>query len=196
MAPTIHLIRHAQGFHNISPAHELMRDPLLTELGRQQCLNLKGSFPYHDKLTHFYASPLRRTLYTCALSFGFDEETLNARKIIAIPELQEVSDAPCDTGSEPSLLRQEFGDLVDLTLVREGWNVKSDAMTWVAKVAKLETRALQARLKLRELLKDLNSDAHVAVVTHGAFLHFLTGDYQGVQPSRGKPRSRNGKRRN
>lgn len=80
------------------------------------------------------ASPLRRTIYTALLSF---EPVFNrhkeagdgdAFKLIAIPEAQETSDVPCDTGSEPAALRKELveekGLPVDLGLVGEGWNSK------------------------------------------------------------------------
>lgn len=48
-------------------------------------------------------------------------------KIICIPEAQETSDVPCDTGSDPAVLKKEFVDRglpVDLSLVHEGWNSK------------------------------------------------------------------------
>jgi hypothetical protein len=46
-------------------------------------------------------------------------------KLIALPDTQETSDVPCDTGSEPEVLREEFaGKPVDLELVHKGWNNK------------------------------------------------------------------------
>lgn len=48
-------------------------------------------------------------------------------KVIAIPEAQETSDVPCDTGSDPDVLKKEFEEKklpVDLSLVKEGWNSK------------------------------------------------------------------------
>ncbi|PNY28675.1 Phosphoglycerate mutase family protein, partial [Tolypocladium capitatum] len=65
MAPTIHLVRHAQGVHNLSVENEALRDPDLTPLGEQQCAALRASFPHHARITRLAASPLRRTLRTC-----------------------------------------------------------------------------------------------------------------------------------
>lgn len=70
------------------------------------------------------ASPLRRTLYTALESFGPVFETKPDLKIIALPDLQETSDVACDTGSDPSALKEEFKSHVDLDLVQDGWNNK------------------------------------------------------------------------
>lgn len=45
-------------------------------------------------------------------------------KVIALPDIQEISDVACDTGSEPSVLKEEFKSAVDLDLVQIGWNDK------------------------------------------------------------------------
>lgn len=46
-------------------------------------------------------------------------------KLIGLPDVQETSDVPCDTGSTPQALREEFADKpVDLELVHEDWNNK------------------------------------------------------------------------
>lgn len=70
------------------------------------------------------ASPLRRTLYTALESFAPVFEANPDLKIVALPDLQEISDVACDTGSEPSVLKEEFKSGVDLDLVHEGWNNK------------------------------------------------------------------------
>ena len=48
-------------------------------------------------------------------------------KLIALPDVQETSDVPCDTGSDPGVLEKEFvekGLPVDLELLEDGWNNK------------------------------------------------------------------------
>lgn len=71
------------------------------------------------------ASPLRRTIYTALESFGPAFEAHPDMKLIALPDAQETSDVPCDTGSEPQALRKEFASQkVDLGLVQDGWNIK------------------------------------------------------------------------
>ncbi|KUJ12471.1 uncharacterized protein LY89DRAFT_208189 [Mollisia scopiformis] len=65
---TIHCIRHAQGYHNLSLTSHLLPDPSLTPLGTTQCTTLSTTFPYTTHLTHLISSLLRRTLYTTLLS--------------------------------------------------------------------------------------------------------------------------------
>lgn len=187
MPVTIHLVRHAQGLHNLCRENESIHDPRLTELGEQQCETLRAQFPHHKQVTRLFASPLRRTLQTCLLAFGYrdTEDTLQQPPVVAIPEFQEVADSPCDTGSESAVLKQEFQSLVDLHCVYDGWNSTSEWVSWPVKAEALRARATKARKVLREMLQYAGDDDHVVVVTHGAFLHFLTNDYHGVQPARG-----------
>ncbi|KAF6819306.1 phosphoglycerate mutase family protein [Colletotrichum sojae] len=177
MVVQIHLVRHAQGFHNLCVENEALRDPLLTDLGKQQCADLRAAFPHHDRLTHLVASPLRRTLETCLLGFSTDEAPKN--KVISLPELQEVSDAPCDTGSAIAEVEPEFRERgVDFSRVPEDWTEKqSEKSPWEPTLAKLEVRAREARRKLREIAA---GGGDVVAVTHGGFLHFLTTDFHGI----------------
>ncbi|KAI0142858.1 phosphoglycerate mutase-like protein [Xylariaceae sp. FL1272] len=183
MAPIIHLVRHAQGYHNLSTENQWIKDPDLTKHGEQQCADLCKAFPYHDKITHLVASPLRRTLYTCKLSFAPVVES--GKKILALPDAQEVSLYPCDVGSDLDILKQEIGDFVDFHLVQPGWNDKSPESKYYPDPQKLEARARDARLALREIAKEADSDAHIVLVTHGGILHFLTEDWQGIAIGRG-----------
>ncbi|KAK8014076.1 hypothetical protein PG990_007372 [Apiospora arundinis] len=183
MAPVIYLVRHAQGYHNLSKENEQLRDPDLTELGKQQCADLCKRFPFHDKITHLVASPMRRTIYTCLLSFA---PVAEAGKIItALPDAQEVSLQPCDHGSDPSKLKAEFGDKVDFSLVPEGWNDKSPKSKYYPDPKLLAARARDARLWLRDLVREAGDDAQVVLVTHGGILHFLTGDWDGYSTGSG-----------
>lgn len=116
---------------------------------------------------------------------------MRAGKVVtALPAVQEISPLPCDTGSDVGRLREEFGGgkqggEVDLGMVGEGWNDKTGEGSLYAPVmARLEERAREARVWLRGLGREVGAkgegegeDAHVVVVTHGGFLHFLTGDW-------------------
>jgi broad specificity phosphatase PhoE len=172
MAITIHLVRHAQGFHNLTEINQQIPDPYLTPLGKEQCSTLCSLFPYHDRITHLVASPMRRTLQ-------------------AQPLVQEVSMLPCDTGSEPEVLQAEFGAWGDFGLVEKGWNDKtSPGSRWAPAVEALEERARAARVWLRELgrkgvAEGVADHADVVVTTHGGFLHFLTQDWDGMDFARG-----------
>ncbi|TVY59116.1 putative phosphatase SPAC5H10.03 [Lachnellula cervina] len=182
MAKTyLHLVRHAQGYHNLTTANHTLPDPSLTPLGESQCATLAQTFPHHALITHLVASPLRRTIYTCLLSFP--HEVASGKKVLALPELQETSDLPCDTGSDPKKLLEEFGrdGKVDLSLVHEGWNSKKGK--WSPSASAIESRAREARLYLRtlgtEAVAKTNEDQHIVVVTHGGYLHYFTEDWDG-----------------
>ncbi|KAI0382130.1 phosphoglycerate mutase-like protein [Hypomontagnella monticulosa] len=183
MAPIIHLVRHAQGYHNLSVENQQLSDPDLTPLGETQCAELCKKFDAHDKITHLVASPLRRTLYTCLHSFA--PVVQSGKKVIALPDAQEVSNLPCDTGSEPCKLKEEFASRVDLHLVQEGWNNKERGSKYYPAPAKLEARSRAVRLWLRELANKAGEDSQIVLVTHGGILHFLTEDWDGVKIERG-----------
>lgn len=203
MSTYVHLVRHAQGYHNLSYANHALPDPNLTPKGEEQCAELCKNFPFQDKITHLVASPMRRTLYTCLLSFKpavYDAETNpSGKKVLAISELQEVSNLPCDIGSDLSKLKEEFGPKgnVDLGRLREGWNDKSFGGPNFPTMANLEARAKSSRRQIRELaleyLKDKKKEGepnedgeiHIVVVTHGGFLHFLTQDWDGMKANVG-----------
>jgi broad specificity phosphatase PhoE len=181
----IHCVRHAQGFHNLNVANHVLPDPSLTPLGESQCRALSSvfaaSFSSPPKITHLVASPMRRTLYTALLSFP--EQIKAGLKVIALPEIQETSDLPCDTGSAPEKLRREFSEgmyegKVDLSLVHEGWN--SNTGRWSPASHAIEARARDARVFLLNLSKENNEkgeDREIVVVTHGGYLHYFTEDW-------------------
>ncbi|KAI0816192.1 phosphoglycerate mutase-like protein [Xylaria sp. FL0064] len=183
MAPVIHLVRHAQGYHNLSAENQWIRDPDLTDLGKQQCEALCKNFPYHDKITHLAASPIRRTILTCQYSFA--PAVKAGKKIVAVQDAQEVSLYPCDVGSDVEALKKEFGDLVDFRFLTEDWNKKTPDSKYYPDPQKLEARACKTRLWLRDIVKEAGDDAHVVLVTHGGILHFITENWSGIDPGRG-----------
>ena len=149
-----------------------MPDPLLTPFGETQCAHLASAFPNHTTVDLLVCSPLRRTIYTTTLGFKPDIQR-GVVPIIALPEVQETSDVPCDTGSAPAVLRKEFaGKPVDLSRVTEGWNSKTGR--WASEPEAIEKRAREARLWLRS-----RPEREIVLVTHGGFLHWLTEDWQG-----------------
>jgi len=165
----IHFIRHAQGYHNLSYANQAIHDPLLTPFGEQQCKLLARTFPYSGEIDGLVASPLRRTVYTALLSFPESNVP-----VILLPELQETSDQPCDTGSTRAELEKEFmGKNVSFGLVVDGWNSKKGK--WGSERSMIEERAKIARQWLMA-----RPEKHIAVVTHGGILHHLTEDWIGI----------------
>lgn len=143
MSPIVHCIRHAQGVHNIANTGNYnIRDPILTPLGEQQCRDFAAKFPFHDQIELIVTSPLRRAISTALLSFAPEIE--RGVKVVAMSELQEVGDMPCDTGSELSVVMQEYRSLpVDFSFVEEGWEKKVGAFVGhVAAAHPLEKHAI------------------------------------------------------
>ena len=160
MPPIVHCVRHAQGYHNLNNANHAIRDPLLTAFGEDQCRLLAQKFPYHDNIDCFVASPLKRTLYTALLGFGQDIDK-KGLKIVALPELQETSDLPCDTGSAPEELAKDFAQKpVDFSLVTPVWNSKKGKFS--ASPDAVIARAREARLWLLA-----RPEKEIVLVTHG-----------------------------
>ncbi|KAL8810105.1 MAG: hypothetical protein Q9223_007823 [Gallowayella weberi] len=171
MPPTVHLVRHAQAVHNLTTANHSMHDPSLTSHGENQCRGLRSDFPYHDSIDLLVCSPLRRTIQTTLLSF--EPEISRGLPVIALPELQETSDLPCDTGSNLTALKEEFKDKpVQLSSVPEDWDSKKGK--WAPQQEAIEARCREARqwLKARD-------EKDIVVVTHGGLLHYLTEDWTG-----------------
>jgi broad specificity phosphatase PhoE len=190
VAPTIHFVRHAEvsttnkpslfkgtnidtdapkAYHNVKPENNQIYDPKLTPLGERQCHKLRDEFPLHKLIDLLVSSPLSRTVYTTLLSFTPGTE--RGLKVIALPELQEVGDFPCDTGSDLEVLKKELEDKpVDLSLVPEDWNSKKGE--WKSTEDKVNRRASKTRLWLKA-----RPEKNIVVVTHGGLVHYLTGDW-------------------
>ncbi|KAI4717132.1 phosphoglycerate mutase-like protein [Aureobasidium sp. EXF-10727] len=191
MAPTIYVVRHAQGHHNVNNQHHL-RDPNVTDLGRTQCTNLSNTFPKSSLPTSFtiMASPLIRTIQTACLGFG---DVLKERpdvKFILVPFAQEIANQPCDIGYPQAELKQKiaawldhenlgFGiERMDWSLVEDGWNSKAGPYAATLEAVNARAAALRATLYAHP------SEA-VVLVTHGAFLHFFTADWASFDGSKG-----------
>lgn len=151
-----------------------MLDPLLTPHGEEQCRQLSRSFPYNESISLIVVSPLRRTIHTALLSL---HSPINDRKVpvIALPELQEIGDLACDTGSDLDVLSKEMADTpVDLSLVEKGWEIKEGR--WAPTGGAIEKRAREARQWLRA-----RPEKEIALVAHGGLLHYLTEDWSGSE---------------
>jgi len=124
MAPRVHLVRHAQGYHNISPEGHSLLDPQLTDDGKEQCRRLQQDFPFFGSISLILASPIKRAIYTALI--GFDEQIRRrGLKVVAMPDLQPTSDRLCDTGVSRHEVAREFeGMPVDLSWVTPGWECK------------------------------------------------------------------------
>ncbi|EMR67915.1 putative phosphoglycerate mutase family protein [Eutypa lata UCREL1] len=108
---------------------------------------------------------MRRTILTCLQSF--QPAVAEGKKILLVPEFQEVGAIPCTIGSSKKKLEREFGSKVDLSLVQEGWNDKSEESPFNDyDRKKLAARAQKARQFLYDLSQSADDNAHIVVVTH------------------------------
>ena len=196
MAPIIHLVRHAEGHHNVEENGEKIHDPFLTDKGKQQCQQLCDEFPHQkevrnnerfdseDPLTQnqielLMASPLVRTIQTCQI--GFEPAVKAGHKIILMPLAQENSDEPMDTGSGEKTITDIFGDLVDTHRLRMFPQWYTNDGEFSTDSNSLIERARKLRLALRE-----RQEKHIAIVSHGTFAHYIVGnvDDEGGQDTR------------
>lgn len=179
MAPRIHLVRHGKGFHQEEPTekNQYLPDPHLTEEGIERCKVFSRNFPKSTQLDLICASPLRRTIQTA--KFSFADYLKRLPPIILLPYAQEATDLPSDTGSGRTVIETEFGNLVDTSLVEDDWN--SNKGVYAAAPEALFERANRLRAWL-----EARPEKEVAVVGHGNFWHYLTGevDAEGNQTSK------------
>lgn len=171
MAPTlVTLVRHGQATHNVDFQQHL-HDTYLTPLGESQCISLPSRFPPEPPVTLIISSPLKRTLQTTLI--GFAPVVQRGVEVVIVPEFQEASALPCDTGSDREVLEaEEIFKGLDFSRLESGWNSKKGK--WAPEPAALKERAKEAR----NFLKSLDTQ-HVVAVLHGAFLHYLTEDWAG-----------------
>ncbi|KAF3071087.1 putative phosphoglycerate mutase family protein [Daldinia childiae] len=186
MAPTIDIIRHAQASHNIHGGH--IRDAILTDDGVVECHLLRETFPFGSKVTNIVSSPLRRAIDTAIL--GVLPLVDNHIKVKLLPDLQEISPAPSSTGIPKSVLSSQYSGVhnLDMDDLDEYWYRKGFNTPYAPVVDRVEARARSARQYLRMLARTAieagKDDAHIVVVTHGEFAHWLTGDFRGVSETR------------
>ncbi|KAL2127869.1 hypothetical protein VTI74DRAFT_10031 [Chaetomium olivicolor] len=105
MSPTIILVRHAQALHNVDKDYSL-HDPELSELGRQQCAELKANLvpriPKDLDVGLIIVSPMKRTIETALLAFG--ELIERGIPIVAHAGWQETPSNPATRDLPSSLL--------------------------------------------------------------------------------------------
>ncbi|KAI1311168.1 histidine phosphatase superfamily [Xylaria venustula] len=177
MPPVIDVIRHAESTHNTT-RNSYERDPNLTTHGEWQAFHLGKSYAFMNKISHLVSSPMRRAIRTTLIAF--EDVLLQGKKVILLPELQETGTRPSDTGQPPRDLEAVFRPQIDTSLLDRNWFLKKQGSKYIPDVALIEARAREARVFLRELAQSGPDDAHIVVVSHGGFLHFLTENYSGL----------------
>jgi len=173
-------IRHGQAEHNTYDgihAHigAQIRDPYLTELGRQQAEKVESQVHALAKLyskttglpltTHLLASsPLKRTLQTTLIGFAKSSNPELLQNLFVNSDLQEIGIVPCDTGNEKSLLEKEFPGIKFSHLADDWFGIE--------KKKELEAQRID---NLKKWMLEVGYD-HITIVAHHGFLRRLFGD--------------------
>ncbi|KAI1106478.1 histidine phosphatase superfamily [Jackrogersella minutella] len=179
---TIHVVRHAEGFHNATVNGHDIRDPYLTPKGLQQCVEFETT--NRHKIDLVIASPMKRTIQTALYCFA--PAIGNEKKqIILLPDLLEFGLYQSNTGSPLKDLQQEFGNVLDVSHVKEDWY--RDMTPLARDPIELNNRAQRARDAIKAIIHNYiatmpekeartTSSINVAVVTHRAFIPYLTNE--------------------
>ncbi|KAI0853896.1 histidine phosphatase superfamily [Daldinia vernicosa] len=182
MSVTIHVIRHAQGPHNVTVQARMTPDPHLTAEGLQQCARVQQTFPF--AIDAIISSPQRRTIQTALICFG--SFVAGGLRPQLLADLQEPGNLPCNVGVDLKTLEQEYGPIINTDNLDDHWYRTTTALS--SDPTQIAERAQRARRVIREravsMLQSVegqpgNHDIHIAVVTHSIFIPFLTGDYSG-----------------
>ncbi|KAI0453405.1 histidine phosphatase superfamily [Xylaria acuta] len=169
MAPTIHVIRHAQAVHNVTHNFQL-RDPELTEMGYKQCKELAAGFAKLGNVELVFASPMQRTIQTALATF---ETYTQTKQIVLLPDLQEHDEMPTGIGSSLDDLLHKFGGQpVDFSFMTMEWTDKSPQSRYAIRF--VAERARSTRLFLRSVAQRYrDTDANIVVITHGLYIDHL-----------------------
>lgn len=192
MPSRIHLFKHAESITDVTLDWS-KPDPSLTVLGLQQASQIIQDFPYSSSVTVIITSPLKRAVETTLAGFSHildasnypsSEETAgivsacgikDGAKLIIDPDLQELSDHPCDTGSNRNVLEASFPG-VSFNVLDKNWQIKEGGQADDGQA--IEARAKKVKTQLAELVEKLRTEEKkdIVVITHGNFMQFLSGD--------------------
>ncbi|KAK3669922.1 hypothetical protein LTR78_010173 [Recurvomyces mirabilis] len=170
MSHHVYLVRHGQGEHNVEPTvqNRKIHDPALTDLGVRRCKDFNKTFPEYIHIDLVCASPMRRAIQTAKYCFEDVIARTPCRQILLLPLAQETTNEPCDVGSSSDAIKEEFGDLVDVSMLGKDWATKEG--TYAASPEGVIARGREFRQWLRQ-----QQDKNVIVVGHGAFWDYLFG---------------------
>ncbi|KAI0100035.1 histidine phosphatase superfamily [Nemania sp. FL0031] len=184
MTPILDIVCVAEGRNDIN-SHDIP-DPGLTPRGEKQCAALRRNYPYTSQVKLIISSPLRRAIDTARAFSPTHSSYSGQTQILLLPELQETSARPSDTGSPLSTLKNEYGTHIDTSKLKsEEWYLKDFETDFFPSLAKVEERAREVRFFLRRRANKLKDGDRIVVVTHGAFAHFLVQDFAGLNVGQG-----------
>lgn len=173
----LHLVRHAQGYHNIN--QDALRDPVcldarLTPEGISQCQALqRAAASLRPEVV--VSSPLTRTLQTAELAFGPQRQAAGA-PLLALEGIRETVNFLCDARRPLSAIRADFptadfsacdGDEDVLWKSYEARFGSQEQYTKHRESAELPALAARARDALRWI--GARPEREIVVVGHSAF---------------------------
>jgi broad specificity phosphatase PhoE len=168
---TIYLVRHAQSTFNAvydkTKSDPMIFDPPLTALGEMQVKQAQAEISQLD-ISQVIVSPLTRALQTADLMFG---DTLPFH---ICPEVRERLFHSCDVGRAPSELATIFPHH-DFAHLDTCWWHDGEIVSGGISVEPYEFFQRRAD-QFVEFLKRERVQS-TAVVTHGWFIHSLTGSH-------------------
>jgi broad specificity phosphatase PhoE len=162
-----------------------IHDPGLTPGGIQEAQLFTELYPFLRAPQIIITSHLRRALQMSlhiSSSLRNDSPGSQSIRIIAHPDLQEVSKEPCDTGTPLDVLREEFPTInFPDALFPEDYprdaNVEPDK--WDSIYDDVPELLAARATRIREFIKNELEEAEIILVTHGSFIHFLLNRWTG-----------------
>ncbi|KAI5927654.1 hypothetical protein F4810DRAFT_721212 [Camillea tinctor] len=180
MAPVIDIIRTGETADFL--------DPPLTEEGLSQAAQLGQIYQETidtSNVSSIISSPMNSAIQTCLVAFK--ESIHKGRNIVLLPELQETGIRAADT---PLAADQadiaKYGEIIDYSNVDPDFWIKTRATRFEPTPEKVELRASCARRFIQDFARTAGDTGRVVVVTHGAFAHFLAGDFSGLTEGGGR----------
>ena len=164
--------------------HEI-HDPGLTPGGHSAARLFVKNYPHLRDPRIILTSHLRRTLQMAVEIQSCLEERcpdLGRIPIFAHPDLQEVSNHPCDTGTPLDVLRQEFPhvEFPDTVFPDEYPRAAHIKPVKYNTVFDDDPHLLAARARrIREYLKYQLDETEIILVSHGSFVHLLLNRWAG-----------------
>ncbi|KAB8576222.1 hypothetical protein FH972_025750 [Carpinus fangiana] len=183
----IHLVRHAQGDHNLAPEsrNKNIHDACLTRAGEEACRAFATDFPAELRnVSLVCASPLRRALSTALLAFAPllkpEAGRPNRTKVLALPDAQEANADPSNTGHPLAAILADGAKYFPPAATEVDWSQVELAPYWYTNsgIYDVHRGACGERAKrFRQWLRTRDEE-EVVVVGHGMFWHFVTGNME------------------
>ncbi|KRX10212.1 hypothetical protein PPERSA_10878 [Pseudocohnilembus persalinus] len=173
-------IRHGEGKHQFKKFKNL-RDPILTEKGKQQVLEVRQKIEEID-FDVVYLSPMSRTVESaCYLFQDYLQKKKNLRFVMA-PKLKEMLFNPNNNGREGKELKEIYGEKCFL-----GQQNKSIFDDLPQRWSDIQNKQLnknfvkegyqkQFNLLVKEIYRDFSDAKTVGIVGHSQFFKLVTPD--------------------